>query len=302
MTIRLSVLDQSPVSEDGSVQDALRATLDIARAAEKLGVTRYWLAEHHNSPGFAGTAPEVLAGILLANTQRMRIGSGGVLLPRYSSAKVAEVFGILANLYPARVDLGLGRAGGPADDFPVRVATLVDQLADHHGLQVWLLGAGGSSAALAGKLNTAFCYAHFLNPHDGVDTLATYRSGGDQPALAVRVFTADTDAKAEELAEAFLLWRSRKDLGHDLPIPSPETVRNHRWTDAELIRARQHRQAVVYGTPEQIRGSLRALVRAHQVEELVVNTLAHDPADRITCYQLLAQVVESLPASDDADH
>jgi alkanesulfonate monooxygenase SsuD/methylene tetrahydromethanopterin reductase-like flavin-dependent oxidoreductase (luciferase family) len=300
MTIRLSVLDQSPISEGGCAQDALRATVDIARAADELGVTRYWLAEHHNSPGFAGPAPEVLAAILLANTRRMRIGSGGVLLPRYSPAKVAEVFGVLANLYPNRVDLGLGRAGGPAEDFPLRVATLVDQLADHHDLQVWLLGAGGTSAELAAEFNTAFCYAHFLNPHDGVDTLATYRSGGDRAALAVRVFVAETDAKAEELANAFLLWRSRKDLGEDLPVPAPETVRHHRWTDSELTRARRHRQALVHGTPDQIRSTLRDLTQTHQVDELVVNTLTHDPADRPTCYRLLVDLLASLPDADDA--
>src|SRR5437879_3899015 len=196
MTIRLSVLDQSPISEGGSVQDALRATVEAARVADDLGVTRYWLAEHHNSPGFAGVAPEALAGVLLAGTRRMRIGSGGVLLPRYSPVKVAEVFAMLAGLYPNRVDLGIGRAGGPADDFPMRVATLLRQLSDRRDLQVWLLGAGGTSAALAAELGTAFCYAHFLNPHDGIDTLATYRSGGDRAALAVRVFAAETDAKA----------------------------------------------------------------------------------------------------------
>uniref|UniRef100_A0AAU2JJG4 MsnO8 family LLM class oxidoreductase n=1 Tax=Streptomyces sp. NBC_00049 TaxID=2903617 RepID=A0AAU2JJG4_9ACTN len=123
-TPRLSVLDQTPVGEDHTPDEALRASVDLARAAEDLGYTRYWAAEHHGSPGFASSAPEILAGALLAHTSHMRIGTGGVLLPRYDPAKIAEVFGVLGSLHPGRVDLGIGRAGGPARDFPQRLADL----------------------------------------------------------------------------------------------------------------------------------------------------------------------------------
>ncbi|MGW9068956.1 MsnO8 family LLM class oxidoreductase [Streptomyces yangpuensis] len=243
---RLSVLDQTPVGEDHTPDQALRASVDLARAAETLGYTRYWAAEHHGSPGFASSAPEILAGALLAHTSHMRIGTGGVLLPRYDPAKVAEVFGVLASLHPGRVDLGIGRAGGLARDFPQRLAQLTALLGEggvvpHPPVppQMWLLGAGRESARLAGLLGTEFTFGHFFSPAGGTEAFDDYRAqfrratgrpaGG---ALAVRVVTADSAGRAEELAQSLLLWRARKDLGQDAPLPSYETTRRHRWTGA----------------------------------------------------------------------
>jgi luciferase family oxidoreductase group 1 len=317
MSIRLSVLDQTPVGEDFSPAEALRASVDLAEAADRLGFTRYWVAEHHNSPGFAGTAPEILAGALLARTRHLRVGTGGVLLPRYEPLKVAEVFTVLASVYPGRVDLGIGRAGGPAHRFPQQLDELRRLLglfapgsgaegARPAGPQMWLLGAGGSSAALAGRLGTSFAFAHFLAPAPGRAALEDYRreyaaSGARPPAegvLAVRVVTADTDAKAEELAQGLLLWRSRKDLGQDLPLPSPATARRHRWTGAESERAAVNRRALVVGTPERVRDALTRLAADHGVGEIVVNTLTHDPEDRLRSHELLAQAFGLAERSD----
>ncbi|MER7731329.1 LLM class flavin-dependent oxidoreductase [Streptomyces erythrochromogenes] len=306
---RLSVLDQTPVGEDHTADQALRASVDLARAAEDLGYTRYWVAEHHGSPGFASSAPEILAGALLARTSRMRIGTGGVLLPRYDPAKVAEVFGVLASLHPGRVDLGIGRAGGPARDFPQRLADLRTLLGaggvvPHPPVppQMWLLGAGRESARLAGLLGTDFAFGHFFSPAGGPEAFDDYRSqfrrttgrpaGG---ALAVRVVTADSAGRAEELAQSLLLWRARKDLGQDAPLPSYETTRRHRWTGAELERAKVHRAALVSGAPEQVHAVLTGLVATHGVDELIVNTLTADPSDRRRSYELLAEAFD-LPA------
>jgi luciferase family oxidoreductase group 1 len=208
----------------------------------------------------------------------------------------------LAGLFPGRVDLGVGRAGGPAHDYPQKVAALL------HGLGsptsdgatapcVWLLGSSTSSAALAAGFGTAFCYAHFLNPLSGVDSLASFRrQGGTGPtAVAVRVFVADTEADAARAARGFLLWRSRKDLGQDLPLPAPDTVRRHHWSDAEATRAEAHRPAVVYGAPEQVRDSLVTLAERHDVDEIVVNTLIHDQDARLRSYRLLAEAVAEQP-------
>lgn len=314
MSLRLSVLDQTPVGEGHTPAEALRASVALAEAADLLGYTRYWAAEHHNSPGFAGTAPEILAGALLARTRHMRIGTGGVLLPRYEALKVAEVFGVLSALHPGRVDLGIGRAGGPAHNFERQL----DEVRMRLGLatsvlpglpsgtvapvppQMWLLGAGSRSAQLAGRLGTSFAFAHFLFPAPARAALDAYRGAyaalpGRSPAqgvLAVRVVTADTAAKAEELAASVVLWRSRKDLGEDLPLPSPHTTRNHRWTGQETQRARSNGRVLVSGAPEQVRDQLTRLAADHGVDELVVNTLTHDPADRLRSYQLLAQLFE----------
>lgn len=317
MSLHLSILDQTPIGEGSTPADALRASVALAEAADLLGYTRYWAAEHHHSPGFAGTAPEILAGALLARTRHMRIGTGGVLLPRYEALKVAEVFAVLAALYPGRVDLGIGRAGGPAHNFEGQLDEVRLRLGlTSSGLpgpgsgqvvpvppQMWLLGAGSRSAQLAGRLGTAFAFAHFLFPAPARAALEAYRAAyaaspgrpAAQGVLAVRVVTADTAAKAEELAASVVLWRSRKDLGEDLPLPSASTTRNHRWTGQESQRARSNGRVLVSGAPEQVREQLTRLAADHGVDELVVNTLTHDPADRLRSYQLLAELFE-LPA------
>lgn len=271
--------------EGGTSADALRATVRLAVSADELGYTRYWLAEHHDSPGFASTAPEVLAGVVLANTRRLRVGSGGVLLSRYQPAKVVETFTVLSALYPGRVDLGIGRTGGPAHDFPQKVAAVLGSL----DMPVWLLGSGTSSAALAASLGTAYCHAHFLNPLSTQDALALVRESPVPTAVAVRVFVADTEAEAAALARGFLLWRSRKDLGHDMPLPGPDTVREHRWSAEESARADAHAPAVLSGAPEQVRDALTTLAARYGVDEIVVNTLIHDEDARLRSYRLLAE-------------
>ncbi|WTW99462.1 MsnO8 family LLM class oxidoreductase [Streptomycetaceae bacterium NBC_01309] len=295
--LRLSVLDQSPIGEGSTPADALAATAALARETDELGYHRFWVAEHHATAGFAGTAPEVLAAILLERTRHMRIGTGGVLLPRYDPGKVAEVFRVLAALHPGRVDLGVGRAGGPARDFPLRVRGLLDGLAHEPddpvpSPPVWLLGAGTRSARLAAELGTNFAFAHFFHPDLGAAAFDGFGAADTRRrALAVRVIAADTDAEASALADAYLLWRSRKDLGHDEPLPSAATARRHRWTDEESARAAVNRKAVVFGGPDRVGARLSELARAHGVDELIVNTLTHDPDDRLHSYRLLAKAL-----------
>ena len=197
--------------------EALRETVELARAAESLGYTRYWLAEHHNTPGLAGTAPEVLAARVASATSTIRVGAGGVLLSHYSPLKVAEAFAVLAALFPGRIDLGVGRAAGAdpvataalqpgpesyGDDyFPRRVVDLLGYLGgalepDHphcavhampegaEGPDVWLLGSSPHSAGLAAALGLPYAFAHFITPDFGPQVVGRYRrnfrpSGGD---------------------------------------------------------------------------------------------------------------------------
>ncbi|GAA2673823.1 MULTISPECIES: LLM class flavin-dependent oxidoreductase [Actinosynnema] len=309
----LSVLDQSPVPEGSSGAEALRASLELAREVDALGYHRYWVAEHHGSAAFAGRAPEVLAGAALAVTERVRVGSGGVLagaalavtervrvgsggvlLPRYPAAKVAEVFGVLAALHPGRVDLGVGRAGGPSPDFPGKVAELLAALGpggSGSGVPLWLLGSSPGSAELAVRLGVSYCFAHFLVPDLAEAALARYRASRRAGVLAVRAVVAESEERAEELALGFLLWRARRDLGHDEPLPSPERVRRWRWTSAELDRARANRPGLLSGTPEAVAAALDGLAGGLGVREVVVNTLTHDPADRLRSYRLLARAL-----------
>ena len=206
--VRLSVLDQSPVPEGSTGADALHNTLDLARRADELGYHRYWVAEHHGGPMLASASPEALIGPIAAATKRIRVGSGGVMLPHYSPLKVAETFTILAALAPGRIDLGIGRAAGTdpittfalqrdrrqpsPDDFPQQLAELLayleDALPEDHpfhrlaatlpGLpalpDVWLLGSSPQSAIWAGELGLPYAFADFINP-GGAEIAALYR-------------------------------------------------------------------------------------------------------------------------------
>jgi luciferase family oxidoreductase group 1 len=207
--MRLSVLDQSPIPEGLTGADALHNTLDLARLTERLGYHRYWLAEHHGGPMLAGAAPEVMITAVAAATSSIRVGSGGVMLPHYSPFKVAEVFSILAALYPGRIDLGLGRASGTdplttfalqrdrrqasPDDFPQQLAELLayldGTLPDDHPFarltgmlpgrpakpEPWLLGSSPQSAIWAAQLDLPYAFADFINP-GGAEIAGLYRT------------------------------------------------------------------------------------------------------------------------------
>jgi luciferase family oxidoreductase group 1 len=205
---RLSILDQSPVAEGSTGAQALRNTIDLARLADELGYHRYWVAEHHGGPMLAGPSPEALVGPIAAATSRIRVGSGGVMLPHYSPFKVAETFSLLAGLFPGRIDLGLGRAAGTdplttfalqrdrrqasADDFPQQLAELLayldDRLPQDHPFarlaktlpgrperpEPWLLGSSQQSAIWAAELGLPYAFADFINA-GGAEIAALYR-------------------------------------------------------------------------------------------------------------------------------
>lgn len=206
--VTLSVLDQSPISAGGSPAAAINESVELARAAERWGYHRYWVAEHHASEGLAGTAPEILVARLAAATSTLRVGSGGVMLSHYSALKVAESFRMLEALYPGRIDLGIGRAPGSdyataralqhgpgalgIEHFPRQIADLIGFLhdslpADHPfaGIRaqpqgpgapaLWLLGSSDQSAAFAAHFGCAFSFAHFINDQGGAAVMEAYR-------------------------------------------------------------------------------------------------------------------------------
>jgi luciferase family oxidoreductase group 1 len=318
MRIPVSILDQSPVVEGATPSDALAATVALAQRADELGIRRFWVAEHHSIPSYASSAPEVLVATLLAKTHDIRVGSGGVLLPRRDPEKVAESFRVLTGLYGPRVDLGIGRSRASAELFDRQIDELRRQLGmDGSGdeqvmpsgtpaPQMWLLGNSSTVVSAATRTGTAFCFGHFINPAGSVEVLRTYRhtyADRTHPsppvcALAVNVIVADLDERARALADAYLLFRSRRDLGQDAVFPSAATVRGHRWTSAEQERAAVHRAALFAGTPDQLATQLGSLVTEHGVDELVVNTLTHEYDDRQRSYVLLADVLAERHAGE----
>jgi luciferase family oxidoreductase group 1 len=225
--LRISILDQSPVAEGSTGSQALRNTIDLARLADRLGYHRYWVAEHHGGPMLAGPSPEALIGPIAAATERIRVGSGGVMLPHYSPFKVAETFSLLAGLFPGRIDLGLGRAAGTdpmttfalqrdrraaaPDDFPNQLSELLGYLddalpADHPFARLagvlpgrpqrpepWLLGSSEQSAIWAADLGLPYAFADFINPK-GAAAARLYRERfaehehAHRPRVAVAVW------------------------------------------------------------------------------------------------------------------
>jgi luciferase family oxidoreductase group 1 len=242
----LSVLDQSPIREGGTPVQAIAETIALAKAAERLGYHRYWLAEHHSSAGLAGTAPEVLIARVAAETKQMRVGSGGVMLSHYSSLKVAENFRVLEALYPGRIDLGIGRAPGSdqrtamalahgpgalgIEHFPQQIADLImylggEAVAGHPFAGVraqpsgetkpdlWLLGSSDQSAAYAAHFGCAFSFAHFINDRDGPEVMATYREAFQpSPWLAAPVGSIGVFVLCAETEEEARRLAASRDL------------------------------------------------------------------------------------------
>ncbi|WP_205503678.1 LLM class flavin-dependent oxidoreductase [Rufibacter psychrotolerans] len=262
--IKLSVLDQSPVRAGGTAEQALRETLELARLADRLGYTRFWVSEHHNTLGLAGPSPEVLIPHLAAHTKHLRVGSGGVMLPHYSALKVAENFRLLEALYPNRIDLGIGRAPGtdrktaallnPYNQFNEQ--EFVTQLIDldrylQDGLngteapevkvtprsagapERWLLSSSGQSGVFAAHFGMGFSFAHFINPNGGPEMMRAYQSRFTPSALlkepagnfGIFVICADTEERAQELQLSMDMLLLHIRQGKTGGVPSYETAK-----------------------------------------------------------------------------
>ena len=330
--IKLSVLDQSPVRKGGTAAQALQETVALAKAADALGYTRYWVAEHHNARGLAGSAPEVLIAHLAGETTRIRIGSGGVMLPHYSALKVAENFKLLENLFPGRIDLGIGRAPGtdrltaaalnPHNTFSDEA--FMQQLKDlGHYLQdtfeagditekvratptapsvppVWILSSSGQSGLFAAHFGFNFSFAHFINPKGGGQMVQAYQQHFEPSAfretpqanVGVFVMCADTEEKARELQETMDLMMLRIEKGISAGVPPYEDVQAQQYSEAEQERITFNRQRMISGTPDQVKQKLEQLASSYSVDELMIVTITHSFEDRLRSYQLLAEAFE----------
>ena len=325
----LSILDQSPIPSNRTATDALQATLELAQAAERWGYYRYWLAEHHGLLGLADPCPEILLTRIASATARIRVGTGGIMLPYYSPFKIAEQFRMLCALFPDRVDLGVGRAPGSdrltaqamsggsynsADDFPQQVFDLVRYLdgslpADHpfakvtvqpkidHAPEVWVLGSSDFGGALAAHLGLRFTFAHFINAQRGDQVARAYRDqfrpspreAKPYSMVAVFVICAETDSEAEAVASSIDLRRLQMDYGLNTPIPTREEAQARSYSDEEKARMQWHRGRSVIGTPDKVVARLKEIEQQFAADELMIITVTGDYASRLRSHELLAE-------------
>ena len=334
-SLALSVLDQCPVRAGSTPADAIREAIQLARAADRLGYRRYWLAEHHNSQSLACAAPEALIGQVAAATTRMRVGSGGVMLSHYSALKVAEVFRMLETRYPGRIDLGIGRAPGSdrltarilahgpgrlgVQHYPEQVDHLLGYLGRGHeddllnGVrampagetqpEVWLLGSSLGSARYAAWFGCPYSFAHFIQPRDAEAALDVYRSEyrpserhpEPQASVGVSAMVADTDEEAHRQSLSRFLWWIRLTQGRPGPFPSLEEAENHEFTDHDRTVMEKMRGRSFVGSPAVVRDRALKLANRLGVDELVVLTICPSFEARLRSYELLADAM-GLPA------
>jgi luciferase family oxidoreductase group 1 len=327
----LSVLDQTPVIEGHTASDAIAATIELAQLADDLGYTRYWCAEHHGMLALADPCPEVMLARLGSVTKRIRIGSGGIMLPYYSPFKVAEQFLMLEALFPNRIDLGVGRAPGGdmrtaqavaagaynrGDIFAQQVADLValmdgalpsDHLASGVVLQpqvetrpqLWMLGSSDFGGHLAARLGMRFAFAHFINAHFGDHVGDAYREHFNaeheaKPYLATAVFVicADTEQEAQALEKAVDLRRVQMAYGLNVPFPSIRQGAAQEYGERERLVIDREKPRSIIGTPHAVTERLAEMQAQFNADEIIVLSVAGSYRARLRSYELLAQAFE----------
>ncbi|MFC0210908.1 LLM class flavin-dependent oxidoreductase [Paenibacillus chartarius] len=322
--VPISILDLAPIVAGGTASDALRNSLDLARHAEDWGYSRFWLAEHHNMPGIASSATSVVIGHIAAGTSRIRVGSGGIMLPNHAPLMIAEQFGTLESLFPGRIDLGIGRAPGSdrlaaramrrgldsdGDNFPELLdelraflygsGTLGVRAVPGEGLNIpmWLLGSSGFSAQLAGELGLPFAFASHFAPEYLLPALHLYRSHFrpssvlDQPyaMVGISVVAADTPEDAQRLATSQQQQALSLIRGRPGKLQPPVDSMDGLWTEEEKEMVRRRMAYTIIGDRAAISDRLQQIVRETGADELIATGQIYDHHARLRSYHILAE-------------
>lgn len=333
--LKLSVLDQTPVRRGSNAVQALQESVQLARLADKLGFTRYWLSEHHNIGTLAGASPEVLIARLAAETKQIRLGSGGIMLPNHSALKVAENFRLLEALYPNRIDLGLGRAPGgdrltaqllnPSNTFDPQEyiqqikdleAFLTDAATDgtiegkvraipfiDTAPELWMLTSSGESAYLAAHFGLALSFAQFISPAGGAEAIRAYKTRfrpsarlqAPKASVGIFAFCSESRQKADEVQAVMDYRLLSLEKGRMNEMPDYESIKNYEYSSAEWQRVLYNRERMIIGTPDEVKSRFIALAEAFDVDEIVVSTFTDRFEDRMHSYELLAGLFELKP-------
>ncbi|HMH24543.1 MAG TPA: LLM class flavin-dependent oxidoreductase [Puia sp.] len=337
MNIQLSVLDQTPIRRGSNATEALQESILLARLADRLGYTRYWLSEHHNTTTLAGASPEILIARLAAETHSIRLGSGGIMLPNHSTLKVAENFRLLEALYPGRIDLGIGRAPGgdrltanllnPSNSFDPQ--EYIRQIADLEAFlgdeatpgtmqgkvraipsiptqpELWMLTSSGESAYLAAHFGMSLSYAQFINPLGASIAIRTYKEKfqpsasltAPRASIGIFAFCSEDPQKVKEV-QAVMDYRLHSfEKGNYDQIPSYEVAKGYDYSPAEWQRVLFNRQRMVVGVPGYVREKFQDMTDGSGATEIVVSTFTDRPEDRLRSYELMAGVCGLRPRS-----
>ncbi|MEO5684185.1 MAG: LLM class flavin-dependent oxidoreductase [Chitinophagaceae bacterium] len=330
MQLQLSVLDQTPIRRGSNAAASLQESVELVKLADELGYTRYWLSEHHNTLSLAGAAPEILIARLAAESNRIRLGSGGIMLPNHSALKVAENFRLLEALYPGRIDLGIGRAPGgdrltsrllnPSNDFDPQgyiqqITDLTNFLTDTPGdgnangkiraipkintvPALWMLTSSGESAYLAAHTGMALGFAQFINPIGGAEAIALYRQRFRPSSLlthpqvnaGVFIFCSENEGMVAR-TQAVMDYRFLGfEKGRIDEMPDFTTASLYKYSAAEWQRVLFNRQRCIMGTPDIVEEKIRALAKELGVNEVMAATFAESREDRFRSYELLAKM------------
>lgn len=323
---RFSILELVPVRDDKTIQFALNHALELAQAAEQLGYSRMWLAEHHNMDGIASSATAVLLGYLLANTKSLTLGSGGIMLPNHAPLVVAEQFGTLATLYPDRVELGLGRAPGTdqmtmralrrgrqetEDQFPQDILEILQYFKDPEPNQrivatpgqsthvpVWLLGSSLFSAQLAAKLGLPYSFASHFAPRMLGQAIQLYRENFepseylDRPYVSMGVPTcvADSDEEAHYLATSAYQRVLSLIRGQTLKLKAPIDSMDGLWSPAEKMSVDNFFAMAQVGSKATVKAGLESLLARYDVDEFIFTCDIYDTDKRLHNFELLMQL------------
>lgn len=327
-SIQLSILDQSPVRKGVSAQQAIQETVELAKMADSIGYTRFWVSEHHNTTALAGSTPEILIAHLAGQTKNIKLGSGGVMLPNHSALKVAENFRMLEILFPGRIDLGLGRAPGtdritasvlnPSNQW--REQDFLEQLNDLRNYlhdsgepgtiqekiiaipqaatvpPMWLLSSSGQSGLFAAHFGMGMSFAHFINPLGGPESVQIYRDrfqpSIDKAEPEVNVSIGVFCSESEEIIfrqQSVMDYRYLQlEKGGRLYPIAYNDIKHVTYNAAEQERIDHNRQRMLIGTPDVLKEKIDTLLADYKVNELMAVTITEGFEERIRSYELLA--------------
>lgn len=327
--MKLSVLDQAPITSGNTAAEALKKAEELAILADELGYTRMWMAEHHGTNTFASSAPEVTAAHLAAKTKNLRIGTGGVMMMHYSPLKLAEVFKTLSAFSPGRIDFGAGRAPGgdnhsiyalsegrqpmtndmygkfelalqlindevPADNLYNKTIATPSQVVLP---EAWLLGSTGNSAVQAGRMGVGYSFAQFFMGGMTKEILEAYRKNFEptvfmeKPEIKVTymVTTAETKEEAEYEALPQDIWRLLFEKGHNGQVISSKEAANFELTEMDRMKIQQNRNIHLVGSAKEVATRLQEEQAHYGFEEAMICSIPHSQEKRLEVYRLLAR-------------